>query len=50
MNQRIYKPYHQYISEAEKLSDDDINYLKTKIEIDQNGNIDYKTFVEILTQ
>ena len=42
--------FHALKVVGEKLSDDDINYLKTKIEIDQNGNIDYKTFVEILTQ
>ena len=42
--------FHALKVVGEKLSDDDINYLKTKIEIDQNRNIDYKTFVEILTQ
>ena len=42
--------FHALKVVGEKLSDDDINYLKTKIEIDQNGNIDYKTFVEMLTQ
>ena len=42
--------FHALKVVGEKLSDDDINYIKTKIEIDQNGNIDYKTFVEILTQ
>ena len=42
--------FHALKVVGEKLSDDDINYIKTKIEIDQNGNIDYKTLVEILTQ
>ena len=32
MNQRIYKPYHQYISEAEKLSDDEFYKLIDEIE------------------
>ena len=42
--------FHALKVVGEKLSDDDINYLKTKIEIDQNGNIDYKSFVEMLTK
>ena len=42
--------FHALKVVGEKLSDDDINYIKTKIEIDQNGNIDYKTLVEMLTQ
>ena len=42
--------FHALKVVGEKLSDDDINYIKSKIEIDQDGNIDYKTFVEMLTQ
>ena len=35
---------------GEKLTNDDIEYIQSKIEIDKNGNIDYNKFVEILTQ
>ena len=42
--------FHALKVVGEKLSDDDINYIKSKIEIDQDGNIDYKTFVEMLKQ
>ena len=42
--------FHALKVVGEKLSEDDINYIKSKIEIDQDGNIDYKTFVEMLTQ
>ena len=33
---------------GEKLTEDDINYIQTKINIDKNGFIDYKNFVETL--
>ena len=42
--------FHALKVVGEKLSEDDINYIKSKIEIDQDGNIDYKTFVEMLKQ
>ena len=42
--------FHALKVVGEKLSDEDIQYILSKIEIDQNGNIDYKAFVEMLTQ
>ena len=42
--------FHALKVVGEKLTNDDIQYIQSKIEIDQNGNIDYNTFVEILTQ
>ena len=42
--------FHALKVVGEKLSDEDIQYIQSKIEIDQNGNIDYKAFVEMLTQ
>ncbi len=42
--------FHALKVVGEKLTNDDIQYIQSKIEIDQNGNIDYDTFVEILTQ
>ena len=42
--------FHSLRVVGEKLNDDEINYLKSKIEIDPNGNIDYKELVEMLTQ
>ena len=42
--------FHSLRVVGEKLTEDEINYIKSKIEIDSNGNIDYKTFVEILMQ
>ena len=42
--------FHALKVVGEKLTNDDIQYIQSKIEIDQNGNIDYNKFVEILTQ
>ena len=42
--------FHALKVVGEKLTNDDIQYIQSKIEIDQNGNIDYNTFVEIITQ
>ena len=42
--------FHSLKVVGEKLTDDDINYISSKIEIDQNGNIDYKAFVDMLMQ
>ena len=42
--------FHALKVVGEKLSGEDIQYIQSKIEIDQNGNIDYKAFVEMLTQ
>jgi calmodulin len=42
--------FHALKVVGEKLTDDDIKYIQSKIEIDKNGNIDYKNFVELLTQ
>ena len=42
--------FHALKVVGEKLTDDDIEYIQSKMEIDQNGNIDYKAFVEMLTQ
>ena len=42
--------FHALKVVGEKLSDDDIQYIQSKVEIDQNGNIDYKAFVEMLIQ
>ena len=42
--------FHALKVVGEKLTDDDIEYIQSKIEVDQNGNIDYKSFVEMLTQ
>ena len=42
--------FHALKVVGEKLTNDDIQDIQSKIEIDQNGNIDYNTFLEILTQ
>ena len=42
--------FHSLRVVGEKLTEDEINYLKSKIEMDSNGNIDYKELVEMLTQ
>ena len=42
--------FHSLRVVGEKLSDDEINFIKSKIDIDQNGNINYRNLVEILTQ
>ena len=42
--------FHSLRVVGEKLNDDEINYIKSKIEIDSNGYIDYKSLVDILTQ
>ena len=42
--------FHALKVVGEKLTDDDIKYIQSKIEIDQNGNIDYKDFVDMLIQ
>ena len=42
--------FHSLRVVGEKLSEDEINYIKDKIEIDQNGDIDYRTLVELLVQ
>ena len=42
--------FHALKVVGEKLTNDDIQYIQSKIEIDQNGNIDYNKFVEILTK
>ena len=42
--------FHSLRVVGEKLTDEEINYIKEKIIIDQNGNIDYKTLVELLIQ
>ena len=42
--------FHSLRVVGEKLTDEEINYIKEKIVIDQNGNIDYKTLVELLLQ
>ena len=42
--------FHALKVVGEKLTNDDIQYIQSKIEIDQNGNIDYKSFVEMLTK
>ena len=42
--------FHSLKVVGEKLNEDEINYLKSKIEIDSNGNIDYKALVEMLLQ
>ena len=42
--------FHALKVVGEKLTNDDIQYIQSKIEIDKNGNIDYNKFVEILTQ
>ena len=42
--------FHSLKVVGEKLNEDEINYLKSKIEIDSNGNIDYKSLVEMLLQ
>ena len=42
--------FHSLRVVGEKLTDDEINYIKSKVEIDLNGNIDYKAFVEMMVQ
>ena len=42
--------FHSLRVVGEKLNDDEINYIKSKIDIDSNGYIDYKSLVDILTQ
>ena len=42
--------FHSLKVVGEKLTDDDINNIKSKIEIDKNGNIDYNALVDILMQ
>ncbi len=42
--------FHSLRVVGEKLTDDEINYIKSKVEIDSNENIDYKAFVEMMFQ
>ena len=42
--------FHSLKVVGEKLNEDEINYLKSKIQIDQDGNINYKDLVEMLVQ
>ena len=42
--------FHSLKVVGEKLTDEEINYIKSKIEIDSNGNIDYKALVDLLVQ
>ncbi len=42
--------FHSLKVVGEKLNDDEIELIKSKINIDQNGNIDYRDLVDILTQ
>ena len=42
--------FHSLKVVGEKLTEEDIRYLKSKVIVDRNGNIDYESFIEMLTK
>ena len=42
--------FHSLKVVGEKLTEEDIQYIKSKVIIDKNGNIDYESFIETLTK